>query len=231
MLNETNANFVSAVLSRCSQALTKLREKLLLPNRLIIHNKMIGSNDKHLAPKYCSPLKRQLTAEFNFTKGSTSPTQQNKQLVESIVSTLGLDKVVSKYKMKLPKDMKDAAVQTTKPQCDICEIRESTKYYDVGTSTELEHFTSTVHTQVVEQDLVSSKSIFNPSGSVGEGAAISIAHLTPAQLVSQLAARAKTLKQPQEPPPQNQYPRRPPSSYDYDNRGGQYHHPYNNYRY
>lgn len=128
--------------------------------------------------------------------------------------------------------MKDAVIQTTKPVCEVCEIRESTKFHDVGTSTEPEYFTSTVHTQVVEQDLVSSKSIFNPTGSVGEGAAISIAHLTPAQLVSQLAARAKTLKQPQEPPQQpNQFSRRPPPNYDYDGRGSQQYHHYSNYRY
>lgn len=155
--------------------------------------------------------------------------------MESIITTIGLDKVVSRYKKKLPKDVKDAAVQTTKPYCDICEIRQSTKFHETNTSTDPEYFTSTVHTQVVEQDLVSSKSHFNPSGSVADGAPISISHLTPAQLVSQLAARAKTLKQSSPVPPpvhQNQFGRRNPA-YEYDGRGGgqQYHQNYNHYRY
>ncbi|XP_075976571.1 uncharacterized protein LOC142976880 [Anticarsia gemmatalis] len=215
------------VLTRCNQAISKL-DQLLLPNRLVLNKMNMEKDDKYLAPKYCSPLKRQAVTEFSFTKGSVSSAQQTKQLVESIISTLGLDKVVSKYKKKQPKDMKDAVVQTTKPQCDVCEIREATKYHDASTSTEPEYFTSSIHTQVVEQDLVNSKSIFNPSGSIGDGAPISISHLTPAQLVSQLAARAKTLQQPGQENQQNQFTRRP--NYDYDGRGGQqYHHSYNSY--
>lgn len=228
---------LNGVMSRCNQALVKL-EKLLLPNHLMMNNHIVGSKLKALESKFCSPLKRQATIEFNFTK-TNGPilAQQNKQLVESIITTIGLDKVVSRYKKKLPKDMKDAAVQTTKPFCDVCEIRESTSFQEASTSTEPEYFSSSVHTQVVEQDLVNSKSVFNPTGSISDGAPISIAHLTPAQLVSQLAARAKTLQQ-TSPVPQpmhpNQYGRRNPN-YDYDARGGagqqQYHHNYNNYRY
>lgn len=219
------------VLTRCQQAISKL-DKLLIPYCLTVNNTTgSGSEDKYIAPKYCSPLKRQVVTEFSFTKGSVSPDQQTKQLIDSIISTLGLDKVISKYKKKLPKNLKDVTVQTTKLLCEVCEIRESTKYHDVGTSTEPEYFTSTVHTQVVEQDLISSKAIFNPSGSIGEGAAISISHLTPAQLVSQLAARAKTLKQPQEASSSSQFSRRPNYDYDPNYSNQQYHHSYNNYRY
>ena len=234
--DENGAAFVFTVISRCSQAIGKL-EKLFLPNHLMINNHIIGAEPKCLESKFCSPLKRQAVIEFNFTK-TNGPTlaQQNKQLVESIITTIGLDKVVSKYKKKLPKDMKDAACQTSKPYCDVCEIRESTKFHEVGTAVDPAYFTTTVHTQVVEHDLVNSKSVFNPSGSVAGGAPISIAHLTPAQLVSQLAARAKTLKQSSPVPPpvhQNQFGRRNPN-YDYDGRGGggqQQYHNYNNYRY
>ncbi|XP_021184375.3 uncharacterized protein LOC110372141 [Helicoverpa armigera] len=227
---------MTGVMSRCNEAIRKL-EKLVLPNHLMMNNHIIGVEPKSLESKFCSPLKRQAVIEFNFTK-TNGPTlaQQNKQLVESIITTIGLDKVVSRYKRKLRKDVKDAAVQTTKPYCDVCEIRESTKFHEVGTVVDPEHFSCTVHTQVVEHDLVNSKSVFNPTGSASEGAPISISHLTPAQLVSQLAARAKTLKQSSPVPPsmhQNQFGRRNPN-YDYDGRGGgqqQYHHGYNQYRY
>lgn len=202
-----------------------------------MNNHIIGSEPKSIESKYCSPLKRQADIEFNFTKtNGATVAQQNKQLVESIISTIGLDRMVSKYKKTLPKDMKDAACQTSQPYCDVCEIRDSTKVYEAGTATDPKYFTSTVHTQVVEQDLVNSKTVFNPSGSVADGAPISIAHLTPAQLVSQLAARAKTLQQTTPAPlvHQNQFGRRNPN-YDYDGRGGggapQYHHNYSNYRY
>lgn len=227
------------VMSRCAQAISKL-QKLFLPNHLVMNNHIIGAEPKSIESKFCSPLKRQAVTEFNFTKtnGSTLA-QQNKQLVESIITTIGLEKVVSRYKKKMPKDVKDAACQTTKPYCDVCEIRDSTKSHEVGTAVDPDYFTTTVHTQVVEHDLINSKSVFNPSGSIADGAPISIAHLTPAQLVSQLAARAKTLKQSPAPPPvpQNQFARRNPG-YEYDGRGAggggggqQQYHNYNNYRY
>lgn len=224
-------------MSRCSQALSKL-EKLFLPNHLKMNNHIIGAEPKSLESKFCSPLKRQAIIEFNFTKtdGQTLA-NQNRQLVESIISAIGLDEVVSRYRKKLPKDVKDVACQTSKPYCDVCEIRSSTKFHEVGTAVDLNHFTTTVHTQVLEQDLVNSKSMFNPSGSIADGAPVSIAHLTPAQLVSQLAARAKTLKQSSPVPPpvhHNQFGRRNPN-YDYDGRGGgsgqQQFQNYNNYRY
>lgn len=193
-----------------------------------MHHNIIGPEPKYIAPKYCSPLKRQVPVEFQFTKTYGKTTQQNKQLVDSIIATIGLEKVVSRPKKKVAKDMKDAAVQTTKPYCDVCDIRESTKHHEVSTSIDPEHFSSSIHTQVVEQDLISSKSIFNPTGSAADTAPISIAHMTPAQLVSQLAARAKTLKQTPDPPQaMNQFGRRNPP---YDNRG-QYHNNYDNYNY
>jgi hypothetical protein len=215
------------VLSRCDQAITKL-SKLLLPTSLLINNSIVGPEPKYLAAKYCSPLKRQPVIEFQFTKTSGTSVQQNKQLVDSIIATIGLDKVVSRPKKKAPKDMKDAAVQTTKPFCEVCEVRETTQMFDSSTSLDREHFTSSIHTQVVEQDLFSSKSVFNPTGGASEGAPMSIAHMTPAQLVSQLAARAKTLKQTEPSQSSNQFNRRNPPN-NYDNRGGQYHN--YNYRY
>lgn len=220
--------FLIAVLNRCNQALSKLAT-LLLPNRLKILHSLIGQEPKFLTSKYCSPLKRQMSVDFQFTKSSGATVQQNKQLVDSIIATIGLDKVVARPKKKITKDTKDAAVQTTKPYCDVCEIRESTKFYDVGTSIDADHFSASVHSQVVEQDLINSKSIFNPTGSASDTAPMSIAHMTPAQLVSQLAARAKTLKQTSDPAPapSNQW-RNPPN---YDNRGGHYNNYGNNYRY
>lgn len=193
---------------------------------------IIGQEPKYLTPKFCSPLKRQAAINFQFTKSSGESVQQNKQLVDSIIATIGLDKVVSRPKRKISKDMKDAAVQTTKPYCDVCEIRESTKFYEESTAIDPEHFSASIHTQVIEQDLFSSKSVFNPTGSAPGSASISISHLTPAQLVSQLAARAKTLKESSVPvpPPSNQW-RNPPN---YGNRGGHnYNHydDYSNYRY
>lgn len=218
------------VLNRCNDAVTKLN-KLHLPNRLVMPNNLVGQEPKSITPKFCSPLKRQSAVEFHFTQAArASAAQQNKQLVDSIVATIGLDKIVPRIKKKEPKNMKDAAVQTTKPHCDVCTIRESTKFYEAGTSTELEYFTKTVHTQVLEQDLASSRAVFNPSGGPSDSAPISIAHLTPAQLVSQLAARAKTL-QTQPPADPNQFMRRN-TNYDYDNRGGnQYQNNSYNYRY
>lgn len=135
--------------------------------------------------------------EFNFTKtnGKTDTVQKNSQVIDSIISSIGLTELVARPKKLNRKDVKDAAVQTTKPFCEVCLIRGATKTTAAGTSTDVEHFTSTVHTQVVEVDLMSSKSVFTPSGCVTDNAPISIAHLTPAQLVAQLAARAKTLKQ------------------------------------
>lgn len=187
---------------------------------------------KSIMEKFCSPLKRQMDVEFQFTmKNGGAASQQNKHLIDSIITSIGLEKEVVRPKRKTPKNMRDAAVQTMKPYCDVCEIRESTEFKNAGTWIDAEHFNESVHTQVVEQDLVSSRAVFNPSGSMGEGASMSIAHLTPAQLVSQLAARAKTLRT--EPQPQ-QYRRNPP--YDYDGRGQHQHYQnydqnYDNYRY
>lgn len=201
----------------------------------MINNTLGGQADaKYIAPQYCSPLKRQACIEFLFTKANVSAAaQQNKHLVDSIIASLpDLQKVITRPKKKTPKNMKDAAVQTSKPYCDVCEIRENTQLHEASTSIDPEHFCATVHTQVMEQDLMNSKSVFTPSGSVGEGPQMSIAHLTPAQLVSQLAARAKTLKQ-TDFPPSNQYQRNPSNNYDYDNnigRGQQYQN-YGNYRY
>ncbi|CAK1582969.1 unnamed protein product [Parnassius mnemosyne] len=218
------------VVKRCREALNKL-SKLTLPARLLIDNDLIGQETKRLVPKYCSPLKRQATVDFYFTKtsGKVETVHQNKQLIDSIVSTLGLKNKVSQSSKKIRNGMKDAAVQTIKPFCEVCQIRESTQSYEIGTSIDREDFTTTVHTQVLEQDLISSKAIFNPSGSVSDSAPISIAHLTPAQLVSQLAARAKTLKQ-SEVTHHSQFYRNTGNSYDYDGRGNGNQYNYN-YRY
>lgn len=216
-----------SVLTRCHNAMSRLGS-IVLPNRLLINNNLIGTEQKQIVSKFCSPLKRQAVSDFYFTKFNPSAiAQQNKQIVDSIISTLDIEKVVGKPKKKSQKETREIAVQTTKPFCEMCEIRESTKCSDVETSTDPEHFTSTVHTQVVEQDLYSSKAVFNPTGGAAEGANISIAHMTPAQLVSQLAARAKTLKQSETHLP-NQF--RHDGRYDYDGRGDQYRN-YNNYRY
>ncbi|CAG4961644.1 unnamed protein product [Colias eurytheme] len=186
-----------SVLNRCNVALSHLGN-LTLPNRLLIHNLYIGQEQKSIAPMFGSPLKRQSAMEFYFSKTEKSiVAQRNKQIIESIICALSLDKVVSRPKKKVQKDVKEASVQTFKPVCEVCEIRETVKFCDASTSTDPEYFRSSVHTQVIEEDLYSSKSVFNPSGSGSSSAPISIAHLTPAQLVSQLAARAKTLKQPE----------------------------------
>lgn len=220
------------VLNRCTTALNSL-EKLTLPNHLIINNmlKTTAMEPKAIAPKYASPLKRHMSVDFQFTtKNGTSTTQLNKHLIDSIIASIGLENEVARPKKKIQKNMKDAAVQTMKPFCDVCEIRESTVMKNAETSIDAEHFQSSVHTQVLEQDLMSSRAVFNPSGSVAEGPSMSIAHLTPAQLVSQLAARAKTLKSDQPPgPPPSQYRRNPP--YDYDGGRGQHYQNYDNYRY
>lgn len=203
-----------------------------VPSRLLMNTSMIGPEIKALPPTYCSPLKRKLPVEFNYTNpSSTGTSQHNKQLIDCIISTMGLDNVVTRPKRKIPKNMKEVACQTTKSYCDVCEIRDATRHHEAFTSTEPEYFTSTVHTQVVEHDLANSKAVFNPSGSISDGAPISIAHLTPAQLVSQLAARAKTLKQSDPPSSSTDYMRRP-NNYDYDGRsgGGQQYQNYN-YRY
>ncbi|KAM3955312.1 uncharacterized protein ACR2FA_007178 [Aphomia sociella] len=222
------------VLSRCDAALKRLT-KLVLPNRLVMNYNIIqGPELKCLAPKFCSPLKRNAAIEFHFTKGNESAVaQHNKQLVDSIIATIGLDKVVAKPKKKSSKNTKDAACQTSKAYCDVCEIRESTKCHEIGTFIDQNHFSASVHSQVVEEDLMNSKSVFNPSGSVADGAPMSISHLTPAQLVSQLAARAKTFKQTSDSmPSSNQFVRRnTPNNYDYDGRGGQHYYNNTNYRY
>lgn len=215
-----------SVLNRCHNAMSRLG-CLSLPNRLLINNVVVSNEQKQIVSKFCSPLKRQALSDFYFTKFKPSAiAQHNKQIVDSVIAALDIEKFVGKSKKKPQKETREIAVQTTRPFCELCEIRESTKFSDVGTSIDPAHFSSTVHTQVVEQDLYSSRSVFNPTGGMAEGANMSIAHMTPAQLVSQLAARAKTLKQAE--PPANQY--RHENRYDYDGRGDQYR-SYNNYRY
>ncbi|XP_014359916.2 uncharacterized protein LOC106711994 [Papilio machaon] len=207
------------VLDRCLQALTKL-SKLELPNRLFLNNALLEQEHKSLTPKYCSPLKRQAPVDFYFTKTDceSETVRKNRQIIDNIISTIGLSDIVLRSKKNNNKNMADAAVQTTTPFCEVCYIRENTKTNDADTSIDRESFTATVHTQVVDEDLLSSKSVFNPSGGAGNHEHISIAHLTPAQLVSQLAARAKTLKQSQ--PQRSQFNRRVPgNSYDYGGGG------------
>ncbi|XP_026492962.2 uncharacterized protein LOC113398433 [Vanessa tameamea] len=218
-----------AVLNRCHNAMSRLGN-IMVPNQLLINNSLIGPERKQIAPKFCSPLKRQETMDFHFTKhDSSAVARQNKLIVDSIIATLDIEKVVGRTK-KMQKDTKDAAVQTTRPFCDVCEIRENTKFRNAETSIDREQFSCTVHTQVEEQRLVSSKSMFNPTGGIAEGANISIAHMTPAQLVSQLAARAKTLKQTEPAHSSSQF--RHTQGFDYDDRGSdkQYRNHYN-YRY
>lgn len=182
------------VLNRCTTLVDKL-SKLFLPSHLLVNMKTIGSEQKCLPPKYCSPLKRQPTIEFSFTNQSASMCdQRNKRLVDSIIATLGLESAIPR-ESKSTKNMKDAEMQTSKPYCDVCSIRENTKTSDASTSTDPEYLSTSVHTQVIEEELLKSRAVFNPSGSISDGSTMSIAHMTPAQLVSQLAARAKTLKQ------------------------------------
>lgn len=148
-------------------------------------------------PKYCSPLKRQAVVDFPFTNATgEAMSQQNKQLVDSIIATIGLQQVFIKPKKKPSKNTRDAAVQTSKPFCQACEIRQSVQFCDASTLIDSEHFSHSVQTQVIEKDLINSKAVFTHVGGIADGAPISISHMTPAQLVSQLAARAKTLKQP-----------------------------------
>ncbi|CAK1542958.1 unnamed protein product [Leptosia nina] len=219
-----------AVLSRCRIAMDHL-SKLELPNRLLISNNYKGQEPKAIAPKFCSPLKRQTAVEFHFSKNSLPKVEQrNKQIIKSIISALSLDKIVSRTMKKVQKNMKDASVQTMTPICEVCDIRDSTKLQDASTSVDPDHFSMSVHTQVIEEDLYSSKSMFNPSGSSSSGAPMSIAHLTPAQLVSQLAARAKTLKQTDH--SSHSGPGTNRSNYEYDyRRGNQYHNSNYDYRY
>ncbi|XP_022114665.2 uncharacterized protein LOC110992954 isoform X2 [Pieris rapae] len=218
-----------AVLNRCRLAMENL-SKLGLPNRLLMNTRIKPQKEEKqttLVKKFCSPLKRQGVVEYNFSTSSKSlMVQRNKEIIDSIISALSLEKIVAKPK-KVRNDMKDASVQTTLPVCEVCDIRESTKFSDMSTSINPEYFSSSVHTQVIEEDLYSSKSLFNPSGSSSSGPPISIAHLTPAQLVSQLAARAKTLKHTDT---SHSAPRR---NFDNYHRGGnQYQNSnYNNYRY
>ncbi|XP_047508076.1 uncharacterized protein LOC125051639 isoform X1 [Pieris napi] len=220
-----------AVLNRCRIAMETLC-KLGLPNRLLMNTRIKPQKEEKLTTqcpvkKFCSPLKRQGAVEYHFSKSSQSlMVQRNKEIIDSIISALSLEKIVAKPK-KVRKDMRDASVQTTLPVCDVCDIRESTKFSDMSTSINPEYFSSSVHTQVIEEDLYSSKSMFNPSGSSSSGPPISIAHLTPAQLVSQLAARAKTLKHTDT---SHSAPRR--NFDDYHRGGNQYQNSnYNNYRY
>ncbi|XP_023952483.2 serine/arginine repetitive matrix protein 1 [Bicyclus anynana] len=233
-VKHTSDSADALVLNRCNVALSKLGS-IMLPARLIINNNMLtaGGEDNPTHAKFCSPLKRQPPVQFNFTKtDASSVNKRNKQIVETVISSLQLENIVGKPKKKPQNNMKDAETQTMKPFCDVCEIRESTMFNEIGTSIDREHITSSVHTQVVDHDLVSSKAVFNPSGSVADSAPMSIAHMTPAQLVSQLAARAKTLKQSDSPSPQYR------NQHNYEGRGGggggQFQHHgnnYNNYRY
>lgn len=208
------------VINRSLSALTKLNQ-IHVPYRLLMNTSVIGPDWKALPPVYCSPLKKELSVQFYYTNSAAAAEtpQRNKQLVDCVISTLDLDNVMARHKKNPAKNMKDATCQTTNSYCDVCEIRNATSYHDAFTATEPEFFTSTVHTQVVEQDLVNSKAVFNPCGSVSDAAPISIAHLTPAQLVSQLAARAKTLKQPDPSSTSADYVRRP-NNYDFHSRGG-----------
>lgn len=226
---KNSKKFLFAVINRCVSALTKLGN-MRMPNRLYLNATMFGPELRALPPILCSPLKRKPPVEFCYTNPNSAATSQhNKQLIDCVISTMGLNNVVTRPKRKVSKNMKDAACQTTKSYCDVCEIRDATRLHEAFTATELEYFTSTVHTQVVEHDLVNSKTVFNPSGSISDSAPISIAHLTPAQLVSQLAARAKTLKQSDPPSSSADYMRRP-NNYDYDGRSGG-NHQYQNYNY
>lgn len=220
--------FVFTVLSRCHDAVSKL-SRLQLPNRLVMLNQMPSADPKPIMPRFCSPLKREPTVTFNFTNVSgVSIKQQNKQLVDRIIAAVGLDNVVEKQKKK--SNMRDVSVQTSTPFCQTCEIRESAIFSDACTAVDPGYFTSSVQTQVIDEDLLSSKSIFKSGGGIADGAPVSICHLTPAQLVSQLAARAKTLKSNEESPAQSHYRphnREQQNSYKY----GHTSHYNKNYRY
>ncbi|XP_041981553.1 histone-lysine N-methyltransferase SETD2-like [Aricia agestis] len=231
-LLQMDTNTKTDVLKRCHSAVSKLDE-LMPSNRVIVG--LRKKTRKSIAPQFFSPLKKKPIAEFNFTEISASAIAlKNKQIIDTIVSTLDLHDLVNRPKKVSSANMKDAAVQTTSSHCDKCTIREATSFTEVGTSIDQEHFSSSAHTQVLEQDLQNSKSVFTPSGSTSVGSApISFAHMTPAQLVSQLVARAKTLKQSDNPSgrPPNQYQGRNP----YDDRRGAPSYPsrsnYNQYRY
>lgn len=170
------------VLSRCNGALSKL-SKLQLPNHMIVlnHKKTVEHMQPTL-PKYCSPLKRQAAVYFQFTNPSGGTTSlQNRLLLESIISAIGVDSV----DLVKPTVTVDVGVQTRKPFCQDCEIRNGVTYIESATSIDAEHFCTSVQTQVIEKELESSRSVLDST--------MSLSHMTPAQLVSQLAARAKSL--------------------------------------
>ncbi|VVC94643.1 unnamed protein product [Leptidea sinapis] len=213
-----------SVINRCTEAISRLGN-LSLPNRLKISH-FPGQEQKCIEPQFVSPLKRQTAMEFYFSNMNKSMiSQRNKEVLDTVITTLSLEKIVARPKMT-SNNTKDVAVQTTKPVCEVCEIREYTKFSEVGTAVDPKHFSSSVHTQVLDEDLYNSKALFNAMG--GSSAQISLAHLTPAQLVSQLAAKAKSLKEPDS--PQSLNARNVPN-YNYFNRRGEYPESNFNYRY
>lgn len=179
------------LLARCHDAVSNL-SRLHLPNRLVILNENMPPDPKPLTSRYCSPLKRQPIISFNFTNVS-GKTDQNKQLVDAITATVGLDSYVVKPQEK-SRTTADKGVQTSTPFCQVCEIRDNIVFKNVETKIDASHFCSSVESQVIDNELLNSKSIYKSAGGISDGAPVSICHLTPAQLVSQLAARAKTFK-------------------------------------
>ncbi|GBP58052.1 hypothetical protein EVAR_39768_1 [Eumeta japonica] len=200
------------VLTRCYEAMNKLN-KLQLPNRLVMPTHL-GNEPKALAVSHCSPLKRQMTIEFQFTNANFAATEQrNKQLIDSIATAVGLQHVLRR-KPTL-KNTRETGVQTSHPSCVMCEIRESTGRRDVGTCVEREQLSRTTHTQVDEKELASTRTVFVPGGGVATSAPLSISHMTPAQLVSQLAARAKSLKDTEPTPHPQAYAQRSTAFHNY----------------
>ncbi|XP_077302898.1 uncharacterized protein LOC143923216 [Arctopsyche grandis] len=185
------------VIRNCEKVVTGLNMPQM-PTHITLQNidSTQQTNSVHpIAVNYSSPLNRNQAVNYKFTSVKN---KNEVLLIPSLISTIEGKAGINLSPVPAPNtDKKDAAVQTMRPQCDQCQLNGSFRQEHKSTQTIHRTFLKTVHSQVTEEDLASSKMVFTPSQSVASEVPkpVSLTHMTPAQiLVAELKAKTKIMQ-------------------------------------
>lgn len=185
------------VIRNCEKVVTGLNMPQM-PTHITLQNIDSSQQTNSVHPSavnYSSPLNRNDPVNYKFTSVKN---KNEVLLIPSLISTIEGKAGINLSTVPMQKtDKKDATFQTVRPQCDHCQLIGAYRQEHKSTQTIHRTFLKTVHSQVTEEDLASSKIVFTPSQSVASEVPIpvSLTHMTPAQiLVAELKAKTKTMQ-------------------------------------
>lgn len=143
---------------------------------------------------YMSPLNRNSTVNYSFT----SSKNRNQLLLLPIINSTLEEKVgLEINSMPTEKSTREVAVQTMSFSCDQCQLKGAFRQENKGVNTMHRIFMNSVHSQVTEEDLASSKIVFTPNSKVAateDPKPVSLTHMTSAQILADLTAKTKSMQ-------------------------------------